>query len=265
VAGRDFTEDDRLESLPVVIVNKSMADRLWPGETAVGKRIKLGGSVASPAPWMTVVGVVADIKRYTLTEDPRPEMIVPYTQNPYPSFLTMQFVVRTRVPATSLLPDLRRALAVVDPGIPVSSVRTIDDLIGETTAPARFATRFMTAFGVAALFLAMVGVYGLSAFGVLQRRQEFGVRRALGASRGEVIGLVVRDACVLAACGTGAGLLLAAGAGYALRHLLYRVTAVDPISLGGTTLVLGAATVLAALLPAWRASRIEARTALEQA
>lgn len=265
IAGRDFSDADRLETLPVVIVNKSMADWLWPGESAVGKRIKLGGGAASPAPWMSVVGVVADIKRYTLTEDPRPEMIVPYTQNPYPSFLTMQFVVRSPAGATPPLPDIRRALAAVDPSVPVSSVRTIEDLIGETSAPARFATRIMTAFGLSALLLAMVGVYGLSAFGVLQRRQEFGVRRALGASRGEVIGLVVRDACVLAVCGATAGLALAAAAGYALRHLLYQVTAVDPITLGGTIAVLAGATVLAALLPAWRASRIEARTALETA
>lgn len=265
IAGRDFTDEDQLASPPVVIVNKAMADWLWPGADAVGKRIKLGGSAASPAPWATVIGVVADIKRYALTEVPKPEMIVPYTQNPYPSFLSMQFVVRTRVPTTTLLPDIQRALAAVDPTVPVSSVHTIDDLIGETSAPARFATRFMTAFGIAALLLAMVGMYGLSAFGVLQRRQEFGVRRALGASAGEVVGLVVRDACVVAAFGTLAGLTLAIGAGYALRHFLYQVAAIDPITLSGTVVVLGTATILAALLPAWRASRIEARTALEEA
>ncbi|HEY4306597.1 MAG TPA: ABC transporter permease [Gemmatimonadaceae bacterium] len=264
VAGRDFTEDDRLDALPVVIINKSMAGWLWPGASVLGKRIKLGGSLASPAPWMTVVGVVDDIKRFKLTETPRPEMVVPYAQNPYPTFLTMQFVVRSSLPSATLLPNLRKALASVDPTVPVSSVRTINDLIGETSAPARFATRFMTAFGVAALILAMVGVYGLSAFGVHQRRQEFGVRRALGASPAEVLGLVVRDACTLAAYGTAVGLALAMSAGFALRSLLYQVPAIDPLTLVGTTAVLAGATVLAALLPGWRASRIEARAALEE-
>jgi hypothetical protein len=265
LAGRDFTSDDRLESPPVVIVNKSMADWLWPETSAIGKRIKLGGSIASPAPWMTVIGVSADIKRFSLAETPRPEMTVPYTQNPYPSFLEMQFVVRSHGDPARLLPDLRRAIAAVDPSVPVSAVRTIDDLVGTTSAPARFATRFMMSFGAAALLLAMVGVYGLSAFGVHQRRQEFGVRRALGASPGEVVGLVVREACALAGFGVVAGLVLALVAGFALRHLLYQVAAFDPLTLSGTVGILACATVIASLAPAWRASRIEARTALEEA
>jgi len=125
---------------------------------------------------MTVVGVAADIKRYSLTEIPRPEMIVPYTQRPYPTFTAMQLVVRSTLGPTELLPAVRCAVAEVDPGVPVSKVRTIEELVGETTAQARFATRFMAGFGAASLLLAMIGLYGVIAYGVHQRRQEFGVR-----------------------------------------------------------------------------------------
>ena len=263
LAGRDFTDSDRLDTQPVVIVNQAMASWLWPHEAAIGKRLRLGSAQMS-APWMTVIGVATDMKRFALTDTARPEMIVPYTQNPYPTFLTMQFVVRSKLPADQLVPAIRSAIAATDRSVPVSHVRTIADLIGETSASARFATAFMAAFGAAALALAMIGVYGLVAFTVQQRRQEFGVRRALGAAPREVLGLVLREGLGLATVGVIAGLVIAIGAGHALRHLLYQITAYDPFTLGATALVLAAATVLACLGPAWRASRVEARAALEE-
>jgi ABC-type antimicrobial peptide transport system permease subunit len=213
---------------------------------------------------MTVIGIAPDMKRFALTDTAKPEMIVPYTQNPYPSFLTMQFVVRSRRSVASLLPSIRDAVAGVDRSVPVSHVRTIADLIGETSASARFATMLMSGFGAAALLLAMLGVYGLVAFTVQQRRQEFGVRRALGAAPREVLRLVVREGLQLAAGGIVVGLVIALGAGFALRHLLYEVAAYDPFTLGGTVLVLALATIAACIGPAWRASRVEARTALEE-
>jgi putative ABC transport system permease protein len=262
LAGRDFTSGDRETSPPVVIVNQAMARRLWPGRSAIGRRIHLGGP-SSEAPWMTVVGVAADIKRYSLTETPRPEMIVPYTQRPYPSFTAMQVVVRSTLGPAALLPALRRAVAEVDPGVAVSKVRTIQELIGETTATARLATRFMSAFGAASLLLAMIGLYGVIAYGVHQRRQEFGIRRALGASRAEIVGLVVSEGWRLAAAGLALGLAGALGSGRLLRHLLYQVSAVDPITLAATAALLATAATVAAVLPAARAARVEPRVALE--
>ena len=263
IAGRDFTGADRLETEPVVIVNAAMASWLWPHDVAVGKRLKLGGP-RSTAPWMTVIGVATDMKRFALTDTAKPEMIVPYTQNPYPTFLTMQFAVRSRLGAEQLVPEIRTAIAGVDRSVPISHVRTIADLIGETSASARFATTFMSAFGAAALALAMIGVYGLVAFTVQQRRQEFGVRRALGAAPREVLGLVLREGLGLATIGVVSGLAIAVGAGYLLRHLLYEVSTYDPFTLGATALVLASATLLACLGPAWRASRVEAKVALEE-
>ncbi len=158
-----------------------MAKWLWPGQSAIGKRIHLGVYDMHP-PWMTVVGVATDLKRYSLTESPRPEMIVPYTQKPYPSFSTMQFVVRSSLPASQLLPALTRAVGTVDPGIPISRVRTIGELVTEASGTARFATRLMISFGASALILAMIGLYGVIAYGVHQRRQ--GVRCSPRAGRG---------------------------------------------------------------------------------
>jgi predicted permease len=260
--GRDFSPDDREDTQPVAIVNQAMARRLWPGQSAIGRRIRLGGPTTA-AQWMTVVGVAADIKRYSLTEIPRPEMIVPYTQRPYPTFTAMQLVVRSTLGPAELLPAVRRAVAEVDPGVPVSKVRTIEELVGETTAQARFATRFMAGFGAASLLLAMIGLYGVIAYGVHQRRQEFGVRRALGASQAGIVRLVVLEGWHLAVAGLVLGLLGALAAGRLLEHLLYQVSPLDPVTLVGTATLLGAAATLASVLPAARASRVEPRVALE--
>lgn len=263
IEGRDFNTTDREDGVPVVIVNRSMERWLWPGESGIGKRIKLGRPT-SAAPWMTVVGVAANIRRYALTDSTRPEMIVPYTQKPYPTFSTLQFVVRSALPPERLRPEMQRAVAEVDAGIPVSRVRTMEDLISESSTSARFAARFMTAFGASALFLAMIGLYGVVAYSVLQRRQEFGVRRALGASSAQIVGLVAREATVLTTAGVAIGTIVALGAGLGIRRLLYGVASYDVTTLAGTIVVLGAAGLIASVAPAWRAARVEPRTALEE-
>jgi putative ABC transport system permease protein len=260
--GRDFDAGDREDGRPVLIVNRSMAKWLWPGQSAIGKRIHVGTFGMNP-PWMTVVGVATDLKRYSLTEAPRPEMIVPYTQKPYPSFSTMQFVVRSSLPPSQLLPALRSAIAAVDPGIPISRVRTIGDLVAETSASARFATRVMVAFAASALGLAMIGLYGVIAYGVHQRRQEFGIRRALGAAPGEIRRQVVVEGLSLAAVGVVGGTALAMAAGRVMRQLLYEVAPYDVATLGGTGALLALATVAACVVPAWRASSVEPKVALD--
>jgi putative ABC transport system permease protein len=263
IAGRDFDATDRADGLPVVIVNRAMEKWLWSGASGVGKRIKLGGAT-SGAPWMTVIGVAANLKRYALTDTTRPEMIVPYTQRPYPTFSTLQFVIRSSLPVRVLVPEIQRAVARADPAIPVSRVRTIEDLVAESSAGARFAARFMTAFGASALFLAMIGLYGVIAYSVLQRRQEFGVRRALGASPGRIMGLVAREATVLTIAGLAIGTFVAAGAGFAMRSLLYGVASYDVATLAASAVVVAAAGLGASVAPALRASRVELRTALEE-
>jgi predicted permease len=263
VAGRDFTASDRVNTMPVVIVNQAMAKWLWPNENAVGKRLKLGGTPASKSPWMSVIGVAHDLRRYSLTERPRPEMIVPYTQKPYPTFSTMQFIVRATGDPTHLVGALRRAIAQTDPSIPIAKVRTVQALVGEATANARFATGFMSAFGGAALALALIGLYGVIAYAVYQRRQEIGVRRALGATNGGVVRLIVSEGLRLAVVGIVVGLALAALALRALQSLLYQVSIFDPLTLLAVVGVLVAGVVVACIVPAVRAAAIEPRVALD--
>jgi len=264
LAGRDFSAADRTESLPVVIVNEALANWIWPGTSALGRRVRLGRPDEQRMwPWMTVVGVVSNMKRYALTETPKPEMIVPYTQNPYVTFATMQFVVRSNLETSAAIRAIQRAVASADPAIPIAQVRTIDDLVAASASNARFATLFMASFGIVALVLTIVGVYGVIGYGVVQRRQEFGVRRALGASPREVLWLIVREGLNLGAAGVAAGLALTVAAAFGLRHLLFGISPFDPITLGSSIAVVMAVTVAASIIPAAAAARIEPRAALE--
>jgi putative ABC transport system permease protein len=264
VSGRDFSAADRTESLPVVIVNEAMASWIWPGTSALGRRVRVGRADDQRMwPWMTVVGVVSNMKRYTLTETPRPEMIVPYTQNPYVTFGTMQFVVRSNLDTSAAMRAIQRAVASADPVIPIAHVRTMDDLVAASASNARFATLFMASFGVVALVLTIVGVYGVIGYGVVQRRQEFGVRRALGAGPRDVLWLIVREGLELGAAGVAAGFALSVAAAFGLRHLLFGISPFDPITLGTSIAVVVAVTVAASIIPAAAAARIEPRVALE--
>ena len=261
IEGRDFTTSDQEQSLNVMIVNRSMAQWLWPGKDPIGKRIHLG--TQQQPRWMTVVGVAADMKRYSLTEGPRPEMFVPYTQDAYPTFSTMQFVVRSSGDPTRLVAAIQRAVASVDPGIPVARIRTIDELVSDVSANARFATVVMSCFGAVALVLAMIGLYGVIAFMVHQRRQEFGLRTALGATREQLVQMVLADGFLLASVGLVVGIALALLAGRLLRSMLYEVSVGDPLTLGAVVLLLLGTTALACVLPAVRASGVDPRAALD--
>jgi predicted permease len=265
LVGRDFSEADRTDGVPVVIVNESMAAWLWPGKDAVGRRIHVGGPYDQrPFPWMTVIGVVANMKRYALTETPRPEMIVPYTQNPYLTFGTMQFVVRSNLQTSALMPAIQRAIAAADPTIPIAHARTIDDLVATSASNARFVTRFMESFGVVALLLTIVGVYGVIAYSVQQRRQEFAVRRALGAGTREILRLVLAEGLNLAAVGVAVGLSLTVIAGLGLRHLLFGVSPFDLVTVLASIVVIAGVALAASLIPAVAAARVEPRAALEE-
>lgn len=260
--GRDFALADNNATPGVVIVNRSMAQWLWPGQDPIGKRLRLG-TPQMTVPWMTVIGETADMKRFSLTESPRPEMFVPYTQNPYPTFSTMQFVVRSAVDPAKLVGPIQRAIASVDPDIPLARIRTIDELVSDASTNARFAAFVMSAFGAVALVLAMIGLYGVIAFMVHQRRQEFGLRTALGATREQVVQLVLADGFTLAVIGMVVGIALALAAGRLLHSMLYEVSVADPLTLGAVVLLLLGTTALACVLPALRASGVDPRAALD--
>jgi len=264
ITGRDFSSADGPDGLPVVIVNESMATWLWPGQDAIGKRLHVGTPKDPRAfPWMTVIGVVANMKRYTLTETPRPEMIVPYTQNPYLTFGTMQFVVRSNLEPSALLTEVKRAIAAADPTIPPAHVRSIQDLVATSASNARFATRFMSAFGIVALLLAIVGVYGVIGYSAQQRRHEFGLRLALGGSPRQILQLILSECLRLTGGGIALGFALTVVAGLGMRPLLFDVSPFDPITLTGSIVVLATAAIAASLIPAAAAARVEPRVALE--
>jgi ABC-type antimicrobial peptide transport system permease subunit len=175
----------------------------------------------------------------------------------------MQFVVRSNLETSAAIDAVQRAVASVDPTIPIARVRTVADLVTASAANARFATLFMTCFGIVAIVLTMVGVYGVIGYGVAQRRQEFGVRRALGAGPREVLWLVVREGLYLSAVGVAAGLALTMAAAFGLRHLLFGISPFDAITLGSSIVVVVGVTVAATMIPAVAAARIEPRAALE--
>jgi predicted permease len=264
LAGRDFSAGDRTGSQPVVIVNEAFANSIWPGTSAIGKRVRVGRADDQRMwPWMTVVGEISNMKRYALTEAPRPEMILPYTQDPYVTFQTMQFIVRSNLEPSAAIHAIQRAVAAADPAIPIAHARTIDDLVAASASNARLATVFMGGFGIVALVLTIVGVYGVIGYGVAQRRQEFAVRRALGAGSGAVLWLIVREGLTLGAAAVTAGLSLTVGAAFGLRHLLFDISPFDPLTLGMSIVLVVVVTLAASIVPAAAAARIEPRTALE--
>jgi ABC-type antimicrobial peptide transport system permease subunit len=175
----------------------------------------------------------------------------------------MQFVVRSNLETPALLAAVNRALAAADPTIPIAHVRTIEDLVATSASNARFATRFMAAFGVVALALTIVGVYGVIGYSVQSRRPEFALRRALGAGPREILQLILGECLGLTGVGIALGCWLAAIAGPGMRPLLFGVSPLDPVTLAGSVALIAAATLAASLIPAASAARVELRVAQE--
>ena len=256
VDGRDVADSDTADAAPVVLVNETFARQHWPGEQAVGRRIRLGGATGD---WFTVVGVVSDIRHLGPATPPRPEFYQPYTQRSFPF---MAFVVRTMATPTALVPSIRAAVTTLDRAQPISGVNTMDQHIATALSRPRFMSTLIACFGLLALVLSTVGVYGVMAFSVAQRTREIAIRTALGATGRDVLTLVVAKAIWLAAAGVVGGVAASVALSGVLRGLLYGVTAADPATYAAVVGLLTAVAVLAAALPAWRATRIPGATVL---
>ena len=257
-AGRGFTPDDRTGGPPVAIVSETAARRFWSGRNAVGGRIRY------PWPgWMEVVGVVADVRNNDLAEEPAPAVYLPVAQEPLgPSGGPPTVVVRASGDPAQALATIRRAVATAAPDVPVSEAQTAERLIERSVAAPRAASRLLLGFGALALLLGAVGTYGLVAYGVEQRSREIAVRMAVGAARGSVVGLVLREGARLAGLGIVAGLLGALALSRLMRGLLYGIDPVDPVAFTVAPAALGLTALLACLAPAIRAARIAPSTAL---
>jgi putative ABC transport system permease protein len=260
VDGREFTARDSLAAPAVALINRRFARDMWPNEPAVGKRFKIG-FLNSDNPWMTVVGVVENFRHGGLDVEQQRSFYRPYHQAAWPA---MSIVVKTAATPEPLAKAITEAVAAVEPNQPVSGVRTMETVLGTSLTSRRFPMYLLTGFAVLALILAAVGIAGVVGYSVVQRTPEIGVRVALGAQRLDVLRLILGHSLAWAIGGVVAGV---AGAIWLLRLLgtmLYGVTPYDPIVLGSVSMVLIAVVLAASYLPARRAMRVDAVTALRQ-
>jgi len=258
ISGRVFTELDELGNDLTVIVNQAWVARYSPNEPAVGRMVRIGGNPA--APWRRIVGVVGNVRQHGLDLKPRETIYQSYRQG---IGIDAVWVVRARGSAESVTGDAVAAINSIDPTLPVFARVPMDDVIANTVAEQRAVTSLLTLFGVQAVLLAALGIYGVMSQFVGQRVREIGVRMALGAERWNVVGLVVGSGSRLGIAGVALGLLLATGFANLLQTILYEVEPLDPAVyafVAGTALVIAA---LSSLIPALRAARTEPASVLK--
>ena len=263
--GRYFTESDHATAPPVVIINKAMARQYWPDGQAIGKRIKTTDDQPDAVPWLTVVGVVGDIRQMGLDAPVRPEMYVPYTQfGSQPWFTPRDLVVRAADDPTRLVGAITREIHAVDAALPVSNITRLSDLLDEDVAARRVGTIVLIAFAAFAVLLAVVGIYGIISYFVVQFTAEIGVRIALGAQTRDVLILVAGRGLILALVGVGIGAIAAIGATNLVSSLLYGFDGFDSVVLTLACLLLISLALLASYLPARRATMLDPVVALRQ-
>ncbi len=255
-AGRDFRDSDTRDSAPVVIVNETFA-RQWPGRDAIGRRVRFGPDDSDP--WMTVIGIVGDVRHQGPATPPVPEIYEPAARRP---FSGMTFVIRTAGASETLATPIRKVIAQLDPAQPMTRPTSMDEHLARSLARPRFLSTLVAGFAALALTLSVVGIYGIMSYSVAQRTREIAIRTALGAQPGDVMRLVLSKALQLSVVGSAIGLTAAASLTRVLSSQLFGVTASDPLThlvVVGLLLVLA---LVAGAVPAWRALRIESASAL---
>ncbi len=253
VAGRTFTEEEAWQRPSAVIINQALARRYWPDEDPLGKRIKSGGQ---ENPWLTIIGIAADVKESGLNSDTEGGLYVPNVAS------RMTLVLRTGPEPLSLAAAVSAELRRIDPEQAVSGISTLEQLMNETVAQPRFNTLLLALFALLALLLAAVGIYGVISYAVAARTQEIGIRMALGAQASDVLKLVVGQGMKPVAIGLGLGLIAALGLTRWLKTLLFGVEATDPLTYAVISALLALVALLACYLPARRATRVDPLIAL---
>jgi putative ABC transport system permease protein len=257
--GRDFQETDAADSMPVAIVNVAMEKKFWPNQGALGKQV---GPQSTRFPLLTIVGIVPDVKHTSIREVTTPEMYVLYTQKPWPSMLNMRVALRTKSDPASMTESAREVIRSLDPDLPLAKVATLTALVDDSLSQPRFSMLLLASFGVLALLLASIGMFGVISYSVMQRTQEIGIRMALGAERHRVFGMVLGQGARLAGLGIAIGLLVSLGTTRMLAGFLYGVRPADPLTFAGVSLLLVVIALLACYLPARRAMRVDPLVAL---
>ncbi|HEU4795247.1 MAG TPA: ABC transporter permease [Pyrinomonadaceae bacterium] len=259
--GRVFDTRDSAESTPVFLINRRLAERFWPGEDPTGKRLKIGPA-DSPNPWVTVIGVVGDVRQTGLYGEQLAELYAPYAQERRSWMSPRDLVVRTTGDAASVAGAVREAVWAVDKDQPVSNVRTMDQVFAATISRERFQTLLLGLFAALALVLACVGLYGVISYAVAQRTHEIGVRMALGARPGDVLRLVLRQGMTLTLVGLVLGITVALAVTRVMADLLYGVTATDTVTFISVGALLTVVAFLACYVPARRATKVDPLIAL---
>jgi putative ABC transport system permease protein len=255
LAGRDFTSGDRAGSVEVCIVNEPFVRRYLSGRDPMRTRLSVNAMAQSEPVLREIVGVVRHVKERPGEIEDRPHIYVPIAQSPWWS---ATLVVQTdQAPATALVPDIRAAVARINPDGAVAAVRTLDDIEREATATPRFRAALVAAFAGLALMLATVGVFGLLAYSVQQRWREFGVRMALGATARDVLRLVASGAGRVVGAGAAIGLAAAAALGQSISSFLFGVEPLDPVTYSAVLVIILATAAAAAAVPALRATRVD--------
>jgi putative ABC transport system permease protein len=259
LAGRNFTETDRADKPLVVIINESFARRYFPHESPVGKRMKTGGPERPKNPWMEIVGVVGDVKYGGLDVAAEPAYYEPYQQVDWSD---TYIVVRTSSEPRALAAGVRQAIWSLDKDLPITNMRTMEDLLSDSVARPRFRTFVFLVLGTLAIVLAVTGIYGVISYLVSQRTREIGIRVALGAQRRTVLNLIIRQGMSLALVGAVIGLIAAFVLTRLMRGLLYGVEATDPLTFSAITILLLLVSLAACWIPARRAAKVDPLVAL---
>ena len=265
VEGRTFTEADRSDSEPVVIVNESFANRYWPGESALGHRIMMRG--ADEPPWVRIVGIVSDIRHNGLTADVKGKWYRPHSQFHQssgftPSAMTLTIAASASVPAQTLAGPVRAVIREIDPKLPIAQVRSLEEVLSRSVAQSRFTMALLVLLSGLALVLAAVGVYGVISYVVSQRTKEFGIRLALGSSPSGVLVMVLQQGLFMSVAGVAVGAGVAVLVTDYMGSVLYGVDPRDPGTFALVPMVLLGAALLGCIVPALRASRVDPVVAL---
>jgi putative ABC transport system permease protein len=261
IKGRDFDDRDRYGSTPVVIITETLARQFFPNEDPIGKRIKPGINTieGDKTTMREIIGVVGDVRNRSLDTAPKQAYYVPQTQVPFDQ---MVMVVKTLDDPHNLISAATKQVSAMDQDIPVFGVKTMEEYLSTSVAAPRFSTTLLTIFAGVALVLTVVGLYGVMSYSVAQRRNEIGIRLALGAQSRDVLLMIVKQGSLL----IGLGLLIGLSGAFALTRLiasmLFGVTAKDPLTFTAVGALLAAVALLACYVPAWRATKVDPMEAL---
>jgi putative ABC transport system permease protein len=271
VSGRDITEQDDSRAPGVVIINEQTARTYWPGQNPIGKRITMDTGSSKAPEWLTIIGVAANAKQSDWARKiPDPEVYLAAQQNrdfmgsPGSHFSYITLVVRTAGDPAALAPAVKRTVWSFDHNLPISQVTTMDQVVADVNAQPRFEMSLLGVFGAVALLLAAVGIYGVLSYSVSRRTREIGIRMSLGASRSEVLGMVVKQGMAQALCGSAVGVAGALLLSRLMAKMLFGVKPADPATFVGVGVLLGMASLVATFVPARRATRIDPTVALRE-